>query len=157
MLDSILIVNEEDIVQKHKNEHDVYTYSKREVTSRKDFEQCYVAVYEIPPKKANYPLHYHTANTEVFYIIKGKGILITVDGEKEIKQGDFIVCPPAEKSAHKIINTSESEILKYIDFDTTNSPDIIHYPDSGKVGIVIHNKSSDFFRIKEKIDYYDGE
>ncbi|WP_312813663.1 cupin domain-containing protein [Sedimentibacter sp.] len=157
MRDSILIVNEEDIVQKHKNEHDAYAYSKREVTSRKDFEQCYVAVYEIPPKKANYPLHYHTANTEVFYIIKGKGILITVDGEKEIKQGDFIVCPPTEKSVHKIINTSESEILKYIDFDTTNSPDIIHYPDSDKVGIVIHNKSSDFFRIKEKVDYYDGE
>lgn len=157
MRDEILIINEEDIVKKHKNEHEAYSYSKREVTSRKDFDQCYVAVYEIPHQKANYPLHYHTANTEVFYIIQGKGTLITEGGKKEIKQGDFIVCPHSEKSAHKIINTSESEILKYIDFDTTNSPDVIHYPDSGKVGIVVHNKSADFFRIKEKVDYYNGE
>lgn len=132
-----------------KNEHEPYAYSKREVTSRNDFEQCYVAVYEIPPKKSNYPLHYHTANTEVFYIIQGKGILVTTDGQKAIKKGDFIVCPPTERSAHKIINTSENEILNYIDFDTTNSPNIIHYPDSEKMGVVVHNKSSNFFRIKE--------
>lgn len=67
------------------------------------------------------------------------------------------MCPPTEKSAHKIINTSKNEILKYIDFDTINSPDTIYYPDSGKVGIVIHNKSSNFFRIAEEVDYYDGE
>ena len=157
MRDNILIVNEEDIMQQYKNEHNPYAYSKREVTSRKDFEQCYVAIYEIPPKKSNYPLHYHTANTEVFYVIKGKGILVTSDGEKAIKQGDFIVCPPTEKSAHKIINTSENKVLKYIDFDTTNSPEIVHYPDSGKVGIIIHNKSSNFFRSEEEVNYYDGE
>ncbi|WMJ77301.1 MULTISPECIES: cupin domain-containing protein [unclassified Sedimentibacter] len=157
MRDNILIVNEEDIAQKFKNEHEPYAYSKREVACRKDFEQCCVAVYEIPPKKSNYPLHYHTANTEVFYIIQGKGVLVTTDGKKAIKQGDFIVCPPTEKSAHKIINTSENEILKYIDFDTINSPDTIYYPDSGKVGIVIHNKSSNFYRIAEEVDYYDGE
>lgn len=157
MRDNILIVNEEDIIQKHKNEHNAYAYSKREITSREDFNQCYVAIYEIPPNKSNYPLHYHTANTEVFYIIQGEGILVTSDGQKKIKQGDFIVCPPSEKSAHKLMNTSKSEVLKYIDFDTTNSPDIVSYPDSGKVGIIIHNKSSNFFRSEEEVDYYDGE
>ena len=157
MRDTILIVNEEDIAPKHKNEHYPYAYSKREITSREDFVQCYVAIYEIPPKMSNYPLHYHTANTEVFYIIQGNGILVTSDGQKAIKQGDFIVCPPSEKSAHKIINTSENEVLKYIDFDTTNSPDIVHYPDSEKVGIIIHNKSCNFFRCGEEVDYYDGE
>ncbi len=55
MRDNILIINEEGIVQKYKNEHEPYAYSKREITCRKDFEQCYVAVYEIPPKKSNYP------------------------------------------------------------------------------------------------------
>lgn len=157
MRDNIYIVNENDVKQKHKDEHHPYAYSKREITSREDFEQCYVAIYEIPPEKSNYPLHYHTANTEVFYIIQGKGILVTPDGQKEIKQGDFIVCPPTEKSAHKIINSSENEVLKYIDFDTTNSPDIVHYPDSGKVGIIVHNKSNSFFKSSEEVYYYDEE
>nr|WP_312576950.1 hypothetical protein [Sedimentibacter sp.] len=48
-------------------------------------------------------------------------------------------------------------MLKYIDFDTTNSPDIVHYSDSGKVGIIVHNKSSNFFRSEDEVYYYDGE
>ncbi len=44
MRDTILIINEEDIIQKHKNEHNPYAYLKREITSREDFGQCYVAV-----------------------------------------------------------------------------------------------------------------
>ena len=94
--------------------------------------------------KSNYPYHYHAANTEVFYIISGQGILRTPNGNRSIKAGDYIVCPPSENGAHKIINNSSSEILKYIDFDTTNSPDIISYPDSDKTGIIIHNESSMF-------------
>ncbi|MGB8453709.1 MAG: hypothetical protein WCD89_15465 [Anaerocolumna sp.] len=48
-------------------------------------------------------------------------------------------------------------MLKYIDFDTTNSPDIISYPDSDKTGIIIHNGSSMFFKNNDKANYYDEE
>ena len=56
-----------------------------------------------------------------------------------------------------MINTSNVEKLLYIDFDTTNSPDIIHYVNSNKIGIIEHNISSTFFRNTDKVDYYDGE
>lgn len=157
MNDKILIINKKDLKPKKKNQHEKYQYTKYEVTNRKDYNQAYVAIYEIPPLKSNYPYHYHEVNTEVFYILEGKGILKTPDGEKEIKTGDFVVCPPSEKGAHKITNTSKTEILKYIDIDTTNSPDIVHYPDSKKTGIIIHNKSSSFFKNNDKVDYYEDE
>ncbi|MDF2608673.1 MAG: cupin 2 conserved barrel protein [Lachnospiraceae bacterium] len=157
MKDEIVIINESNLVGKHKEEQEPYEYVKYEVTPRNDFGQCYIAIYEIPPMKSNYPYHYHIANTEVFYIISGQGILRTPNGDRNIKSGDFIVCPPSEKGAHKIINSSDSEVLKYIDFDTTNSPDIVRYPDSDKTGIILHNQSSVFFKNEDKANYYDGE
>ncbi len=157
MNDEILIVNEQSLIGKHKAEHQDYEYVKYEITPRKDFNQCYVAIYEIPPKKANYPYHYHRVNTEAFYILSGQGVLKTKKGDKKIQTGDIIVCPPCEAGAHKIINTSESEPLKYIDFDTSNSPDIIHYPDSDKVGIILQNESATFFKNTDKKNYYEGE
>lgn len=157
MEEDILIVNENDLVGKYKAEHEDYEYTKYEVTPRNKFDQCYISVYEIPPLKAGYPYHYHVGNTEAFYIISGHGILETRNGNKQIKEGDFIVCPPMEKGTHKIVNASEVKVLKYIDFDTTNSPDIVHYPNSNKTGILIHNESSTFFYDNSQVDYYDGE
>ncbi|MHB8131225.1 MAG: cupin domain-containing protein [Mobilitalea sp.] len=157
MTDEILIVNENNLIGKHKTEKEPYEYLKYEITPRKDFSQCYIAMYEIPPLKSNYPYHYHIANTEAFYVISGQGILKTAKGDREIKSGDIIVCPPLEMGAHKIINTSDCETLKYIDFDTTNSPDVVYYPNSDKTGIIIHNQSGTFFKNDNNTSYYDGE
>jgi uncharacterized cupin superfamily protein len=153
----IEITKKELLTPKHKREHTAYEYYKYEVTERKKDSQCYVAIYEIPPQKANYPYHYHLKNEEVFYIIHGTGILETPDGSKPITTGDIIICPPLEKGAHKIINTSETEILTYLDFDTIHSPDIAYYPHSDKVGIILNGESSTFYKSQSNVDYYDGE
>ena len=157
MKDEILIVNENNLIGKHKAENASYEYVKYEVTPRDIFSQCYIAMYEIPPLKSNYPYHYHIANTEAFYIISGQGNLKTPIGDRKIKSGDFIICPPSDKGAHKIENTSEDEPLKYIDFDTSNSPDVVSYPDSNKTGIIIHNQSNAFYKNENAVNYYDGE
>ena len=81
----------------------------------------------------------------------------TSKGNKEIKAGDIIVCPPGEDGAHRIYNSSSEDILNYIDFDTSNSPDLIKYPNSNKTGIIIHNQSSAFYKDGTEVDYYDGE
>lgn len=157
MNDEIFITKKENLKVIHKAEHEPYEYNKYEITSRQEFDQCYVAIYEIPPQKCNYPYHYHTENTEVFYIISGQGILETPSGIRSITAGDIVVCPPSENSAHRIKNTSETEVLTYVDYDTANSPDILHYPHSRKTGIVTHNQGSVFFKDETEADYYDGE
>jgi uncharacterized cupin superfamily protein len=153
----IQIANKDLIKPKHKSEHETYEYYKYEVTKRNKDSQCYVAIYEIPPQKANYPYHYHLKNEEIFYIISGNGILETPDGDKIISAGDIIVCPPSEKGSHRIINTSYSEMLIYLDCDTVNYPDIAYYPNSDKVGIILNGESSTFFKKNTEVDYYEGE
>lgn len=157
MNDQIIIVKEKSLKKKHKNEHDPYEYDKQEVTKRSQFDGVYVAFYEIPPLKYNYPSHYHEHNTEVFYILEGHGFLQVKDGHISIEKGDIIVCPPGENGLHKIYNSSKDKILRYLDVDTIHSPEIIHYPDSNKVGIIKHNESCHFFIDGEEVDYYDGE
>ena len=152
MSEQIVITRKEQLTPKHKAEHEPFEYLKYEVTKRGD-GQCYVCLYEIPPKRAGYPYHYHMANTEVFYITAGAGIIETPDGAKPIKAGDVIVCPPGAGGAHKITNTSDSEALTYLDCDTANTPDVCFYPHSGKIGVM----GSMFFERDSEVEYYKGE
>lgn len=156
MNSKIVVKNLETMEPKHKKAYG-YEFNKYEVTQRKDFSQAYVCFYEIMPGHAAYPKHYHSYNTECFYIISGIGIVETMDSQINVKSGDIIVFPCGKKGMHKLTNTSKIDKLVYIDFDTTNSPDIVHYVDSEKIGIIEHNISSTFYRNKDNVDYYDGE
>jgi uncharacterized cupin superfamily protein len=153
----IIINNKDRIKASHKCEHEPYEYFKYEITKRNNENQCYVALYEIPPQKESYPYHYHMNNTEVFYIISGNGILRTPDGDKSISKGDVIVCPPKEKGAHKIINTSHTEMLTYLDCDTISNADVVFYPDSNKTGVIVNGQPSRFYKNDDNVDYYENE
>ena len=162
----IIITNMNNIIPKHKNEHNQYNYSKYEVTdsqykyevaSPNEGNQTVVAFYELPPGKSSYPFHYHTTNEEVFYVISGNGILETFDGKQPITAGDIIVCPVGKNGAHKITNSSQVENLVYLDVDTNNTPDIAYYPHSNKVGIRASGGIRDNFNLNSTVDYYDNE
>lgn len=153
----IQITNKNLIEPKHKCEHEPYEYYKYEIIKESQKGQCEVAVYEIPPQKANYPYHYHLQNEEVFYIISGNGILETPDGNRTISAGDIIFCPPSEKGAHRIMNPSQTEKLVYIDFDTVHSPEVVIYPHSDKIGIIVNDGPNRFFKRTTSVDYYEGE
>lgn len=157
MNEKIVLKNLTDIKPKHKHDHDGYDYNKYEVTERADFDQAYICFYEIMPKSSSFPKHYHSYNTECFYIIKGEGIVETDEENINVKTGDIIVFPRGKKGTHKLTNTSTTNTLLYIDFDTTNSPDIIHYVDSNKIGIIEHNISSTFYREDDNVEYFEGE
>ena len=153
----IVVTNMNEIEGKKKSGLDQYEYTKYEVTKRSDFSQCYVCFYEITPGKSSFPKHYHKYNTECFYILNGKGKIETKEKIINVKTGDVIVFPCGEAGTHKITNTSSNEKLIYIDFDTTNSPDIIKYVDSGKIGVIEHNISSSFYKEDSQVDYYNCE
>jgi uncharacterized cupin superfamily protein len=87
----------------------------------------------------------------------GNGVIETSDGKKGIAAGDVIVCPPDAKGAHKIINTSETDMLTYLDCDTANSPDVVFYPSSGKIGALFQGENNVFFDSSSEVDYYKGE
>ena len=116
-----------------------------------------VYFYIIPPGKANYPYHYHTANEEVFYIMSGQGTLKTPEGEKIVSEGDAIVMPANENGAHKLINTSDIPLV-YLEVKTSTTPEICIQPDSEKFVLIappaVFGKA---FKIDSDVNYLTGE
>lgn len=155
-MSEILHSKVEDVPQKHKAGQEGYEYYKRELVPKGFAQQCAISLYEIPPGKSAYPYHYHVKNEEAFYIISGEGTLKTPLGNKSVSAGDFLFFPANEKGAHKLMNTSETEMLIYLDFDTYNDIDVAFYPDSEKIGI--WGKSiNQVYKTNEQVDYYKDE
>ena len=84
------------------------------------------------------------------------GILKTPDGEVSVGAGDIVFFPCGAEGAHKLTNTSETENLIYIDFDSVHDINVAVYPDSNKIG-VFGDDANKVFRMQDSVDYYDGE
>ena len=156
-MEKVVITNKKELNARHKSESVGYEYFKYLPIEEGINNQCAVMFYDIPPKKSNYPYHYHGSDVEIFYIISGRGQVKTEEGIKDISSGDLIICPSGKMAAHKITNTSEAENFCYIEFDTIHKPEVIKYPHSKKIGIVNMEGDSRFFREKDNKEYYDGE
>ena len=119
----------------------------------------------IPPGKRAFPYHAHHGNEEMYFILEGRGS-IRIDAETHpIRKGDFISLPPGRESAHQIINTSD-DLLRYIAVSTMQSPDVVEYPDSGKVGAIAGAAPGrpereytirHFSRARDGVRYWDDE
>lgn len=155
-LEKTLITNSDMLTALHRNEHEGYEYFKKIILSGENGDKCNVSVYEIPPGKSAYPFHYHYQSIEVFYIIRGEGVLRTPDGQTNVTGGDILAFPANEEGAHKLTNASETETLVYIDFDTYHSPELSFMPDSNKT-VVYGRGLHKVIQNDAKVSYYDGE
>ncbi|HEV8120204.1 MAG TPA: cupin domain-containing protein [Candidatus Polarisedimenticolia bacterium] len=119
----------------------------------------------VPPGKRAFPYHAHRGNEEMFFILEGEGS-VRIDGETyTIRKGDFISLPPGRDSAHQIINDSQAP-LRYLAVSTLESPEVVEYPDSGKIGAIDGKgggrpQSPDTIRfiarVGDAVDYWEGE
>ena len=155
-MDAIKHSKIDQIPVSHKCDHEGYEYFRRKFVPFGGANNAMVSVYEIPPKKSAYPYHFHHKNEETFYILSGRGILKTPEGERTVTGGELLFFPAGPEGAHKLTNASETEMLVYIDFDVVHDLDIAVYPDSDKIGIWGMGINQIFPR-SAHVDYYDGE
>ncbi len=154
-MDEILQLKIKNVPTQHRK-HGNFECYRRDLVPLGSAEQCTVSVYEVPPGKSAVPYHYHLKNEEAFYILSGSGSLKTPEGYKDVTAGDFLFFPANEKGAHKLTNTSETKMLIYLDFDTSNDLEAVVYPDSNKIG-VWGKKVRKIFKADQDVDYYEGE
>lgn len=125
---NIVKSNEQEAEANTWSKGDEIAHNRKRLIDDKHLNKLYCDIYEIPPGKANWPLHYHTCNEEVFYIIAGQGEVLTGSEVLQVKPGDVLRFPAGEKGVHQLKNTSDSETLKYLDFGTVNLPDVVFMP-----------------------------
>lgn len=90
--------NAPDAVWTRRPDHDVHDYEKIDLVSRAEAKGCVAALIKLPPKKAGFPYHYHTINEECFFILSGKGLLRTPEGEQEVAAGTPSFSRPAKRA-----------------------------------------------------------
>ena len=111
----------------------------------------------VPPGKSACPFHSHRAEEEMFYIVRGTGLLRYGSETRKIRTGDFICCPTGgPETAHQIINDSQ-EALAYISVSTMMPAEVCEYPDSGKIGAFGGGVVRHLTRPSQALDYWDGE
>jgi len=89
----------------------------------------------VPPGKRSCPFHSHRGEEEMFFIVRGTGLLRYGSETRQIRAGDVICCPTGgPQTAHQIVNDSDEE-LAYLSVSTMAPVEICEYPDSNKMGI----------------------
>jgi uncharacterized cupin superfamily protein len=108
----------------------------------------------VPPGKANFPYHAHSAQWELYVVVSGTGSVRSKDGTTEIGTGDAFIFGPNEP--HQLTNPGQEDLIYYVVADNPVG-ESSYYPDSGKWKV---NKSSAADRVVLKgieAGYFDGE
>ena len=123
-------------------------------------ERLGASLWEVEPGQAAYPYHYHFGEEEMVVVLAGEATLRTPDGERALRAGDVVSFVRGEAGAHQLV-AAGIEQLRFLAISPSGDPDVVVYPDSGKVGA--YERRSDggglreMFRRADTVDYYEGE
>ncbi len=114
----------------------------------------------VQPGMSSCPFHNHRAEEEMFFIVRGTGLLRYGDESREVRAGDFICCPTGgPDTAHQLINNSDAE-LAYISVSTMMPAEVCEYPDSKKIGSFGGTGAARLRHLTmadQGVDYWQGE
>ena len=110
-----------------------------------------VEILRIPPGKAPYSYHSHSAQWEFYHVISGSGVVRHKEGTDPIEAGDAFIFKPGEP--HQITNGTAEDMIVYVVADNPIG-DTYYQPDSNKWGVPIPERRC---VRSQPVDYFDGE
>jgi uncharacterized cupin superfamily protein len=141
-------------------EQDGFRVRRARVGHQLKTERLGMSLWEIPAGEAAYPYHYHLSEEELVVVLEGRPSLRTPDGWRQLEEGEICSFPRGEGGSHQLVNHSET-MVRFMALSTHGDPDIVLYPDSGKLGAAERLPDGSglkaFFRLADVVDYYDGE
>lgn len=121
---------------------------------------------EVPPGKKAWPYHAHHANDEMFVILGGTGRLRYGGEVHPVAAGDVVMCRAGgSETAHQLLAEGD-EPLRYLAVSSMHEPDVMEYPDSGKLvvfagappgGNKAERRVDIAVRADSRVDYWEGE
>jgi uncharacterized cupin superfamily protein len=112
-----------------------------------------LARVRIPKGKLYCPYHSHSAESEFYLVISGRGSIRDKGGTTEVGTGDAFFFGPGE--AHQFSNAGDEDFVYYVIADNPRG-DCCYYPDSGKWAVAVEGSDEIIVKGKET-DYFDGE
>ena len=117
-----------------------------------------LAVVRIHKGKSLCPYHSHSAESELYLVVSGRGSIRDKDGTTPLGPGDAFFFQPGE--AHQLSNAGDEDFVYYVIADNPRSGgatgDSCYYPDSGKWAVTKDAWEEVVVKGTET-DYFDGE
>jgi uncharacterized cupin superfamily protein len=107
-----------------------YRWRRAQIGRHAGSEQLGASVFEVAPGASTFPLHAHHANEELIIVLAGHLVLRSLEGERELADGDVAACPRGTRGAHRLDNRTD-EPARVLIVSTMNAPEINEFPDSG--------------------------
>ena len=117
-----------------------------------------LALVRITKGKSLCPYHSHSAESELYLVVSGRGSVRDKDRTTEVGPGDAFLFQPGE--AHQLTNAGDEDFVYYVIADNPRSGgatgDSCYYPDSGKWAVIKEGPEEVMVKGTET-DYFDGE
>jgi uncharacterized cupin superfamily protein len=122
-------------------------------------ERLGLSLWLLPPGQAAYPYHFHLTEEEVLVLLEGDLALRTPRGWERLRSGDVVRFAVGEEGAHQLVNDGDGD-ARFLAVSTHGQPDVVLYPDEGKVGAVERTPDGSglklYFKVGDAVDYDDG-
>jgi uncharacterized cupin superfamily protein len=120
------------------------------------------SVYELPPGATQVPYHFHHGMEELLVVLRGRPTLRTPEGERQLEEGEAVHFGLGAEGAHQVSNGT-NEPVRYVFVSNVVTPEVVEYPDSGKVATLGQTVSQTgeplrtIHRVADAVDYFEGE
>lgn len=101
-----------------------------------------VSLEELAPGKHACPNHYHYLEEEQLMMLDGSLTLRMGEQTYVMKAGDYMVFPAGQKIGHSLFNHTDA-VCRYLVIGERNPHDVIVYPDSNRISVVLAGEGFD--------------
>ncbi len=140
-------------------EHEGFLARRARISRQAGAERLGLSLWEIEPGQASYPYHFHYTEEEMLVVLDGRPSLRTPEGWRVLEEGDVVSFLRGEEGGHQLFNATDRTV-RFLRLSTSGEPDIVSYPDSGKLGAFERLPQGggiwSLFRVADEVDYYDG-
>jgi uncharacterized cupin superfamily protein len=118
-------------------------------------------VTTLPPGKRFCPLHTHSQEEELLFVLDGEPSVRTSTETIRCRKGDFVAFPVGETGTHQVLNESDAPAT-FMLLARTEFPEVCRYPESEKLLVdlaipLVAGTQSYLIADGPQLDYYRGE
>jgi uncharacterized cupin superfamily protein len=140
-------------------EYDGFLARRARISRQAGAARLGLSLWELPAGQAAYPFHFHYTEEELILVLEGRPSLRSPEGWRLLEEGEVVSFPRGERGGHQLLNATGATV-RFLSFSTSGEPDIVVYPDSGKLGaferLPAGGGLGSLFRLADEVDYYDG-
>jgi uncharacterized cupin superfamily protein len=107
---------------------DAETGTLHRIFWRPDDARMGATLWELRPGAPGHKLHMHYGAEEMFFVVSGRPVFRSPDGEEQLAPGDFVFCPEGRAGLHTFSNPHD-EPARMLATSAGSFPDVVAYPE----------------------------